>query len=541
MMHPILKSWPIEEMQFKWIGLDMHIFNLSQGYASVSVEDYTLWFIHQGAGVIDVDKQYIPIHKNQCILFAPGTRIAFVKNQAQILHLYAVTFSIFPNELENQYRSKWNFIANAAIAVQPLSFYMEKIESLSHLKMASTGLDKFKRNIILQEIIYQFLINACEDQPANSKEAVQKTIFYMEDHFQNNIKISDLASMASVGGRQYSHIFKQITGTSPMDYLHRIRIENAKKLLRTTSQDMLSIAHQVGFKDEFYFSRRFKQQVGLSPTVYLKNLQPRIIGLLYTSHLLALGVTPIGAPDYHLFKNEFVQPYLSAMQSFTWSPCDIEAIREMKPDLILGYEHMTPGEYKQFSEIAEVVCIPWQTQDVYQQLDSVAAIIDKRQQSQEWLDAHKIKIAQTRERIHSKMGNDHNYVALVIENDGFRIAGNRNMGHVLYHALQFKPHPLVQQFIDNYTGYNVFSEKFPFKELYLYDASIMFIMMDERNVNAKTAFLKLQQSEIWKCLKAVQQGNVHIVSFDRWWMYTPLAVDGQLDDIPYLLETTDPS
>nr|WP_285858684.1 AraC family transcriptional regulator [Paenibacillus sp. MER 99-2] len=398
-------------------------------------------------------------------------------------------------------------------------------------------MSRFRRGILLQETIFQFAVKACADQPANTKEAVLRTITHIEENYQQHWKVGELAAMACVGTRQYSHIFRQITGTSPMDYLHRVRVDHAKRLLRSPSRDMHAIATQVGFKDEFYFSRRFKQQEGVSPSMYMKQREPRVIGLLFTSHLLALGMTPIGAPDYHLYRNEYVRPYLPEIKPFEWEPYDLEAIRGMEPDLILGYEHMTTGEYEQFSKIAEVVRIPWQSQDVYQQLDSVSAVVNKRSRSREWMEQHQLRVAQTKERLASIIGIQDTYAALVIDDTGFRVAGNRNMGHVLHRSLQLTPHPLVQQFINNYNGHNAFSDKLPFEELRNYDADRLFVMVNGQNPYAEAAFRKLCRSEVWGNLNVVRKGNVHTVSYDKWWMYTPLAVDGQLDEIVKLVES----
>lgn len=383
----------------------------------------------------------------------------------------------------------------------------------------------------MQEVLYTFLDRACTGMPSNSKEAVEYTISYIQEHYDRKLTIKDLSAMAEIGPRQYSHIFKQMTGISPMDYVYRVRMEQAKKLLLTSGRDMLSIANQVGFRDEFYFSRRFKQQVGISPTFYVKNTKLRVIGLLYTSHLLALGVTPIGAPDYHIQQNEYVHPYLSSMSSFAWDPYDLDEIKQMKPDIILGYEHMTPGEYEQFSAIAEVVRVTWQSQDVYQQLGNVSTVIDKRQQGRDWLEVHEEKVAVIRERKRALLGVRETCAALVIDKDSFRVAGDRNMGHVLYRALRWKPHPLVQHIIDDYNGSNVFSDALAFEDIYRYDADRLFVMVNIRDASAEAGFRKLQNTEAWQSLKAVRSGNVHVVSFDRWWMYSPLAVEGQLQDI----------
>ncbi|WP_434749990.1 AraC family transcriptional regulator [Paenibacillus amylolyticus] len=524
----------MDNVRLRWIGLEVYTFHSDIEHAMFASNHVTLWMINEGEGVAVVDGQQLPIVPGSSIMILPGTVIEWVHQPRQIVHAYKLEFEA--NWEEEATEHPLIMIANRLVSVQPVAELMELLEQMVELKKTNIGLARFKREILLQEAIYQFALKACANQPATTKEAVLRTITHMEANYQRNWKVGDLAAMASVSLRQYSHIFRQITGTSPMDYLHGVRMDQAKRLLRSSSGDMLSVAKQVGFKDEFYFSRRFKQQEGVSPSAYMKKSEPRVIGLLFTSHLLALGITPIGVPDYHVFRNEYIRPYLPEMEPFAWGPCDLEQIRTMKPDLILGYEHMTTGEYEQFSAIAEVVRIPWQSQDVYQQLDSVGAVVNKRMKSIEWMEQHRIKVDHTKECLRSVIGLQETYAALVIEDTGFRVAGNRNMGHVLHRSLRLTPHPLVQQFINDYNGYNVFSNKLPFEELPYYDADRLFIMVNGQNPNAEAAFQRLCRSEIWNSLKAVRNKNLHTVSYDKWWMYTPLAVDGQLDEMVRLLE-----
>ncbi len=62
--------------------------------------------------------------------------------------------------------------------------------------------------------------------------------------------------------------FKAATGTSPIDWLRRERINQAKRHLLETDGSMAEIARQTGYYDQFYFSRDFKRMTGVSPSAY---------------------------------------------------------------------------------------------------------------------------------------------------------------------------------------------------------------------------------------------------------------------------------
>ncbi|MFA5101493.1 MAG: AraC family transcriptional regulator [Candidatus Omnitrophota bacterium] len=85
----------------------------------------------------------------------------------------------------------------------------------------------------------------------------------------------DMAGAVAASGYCADHFrrrFKEETGTTPTEYLIRMRIDNARKLLeqqRTSGAMIKEIARLSGFSDPYYFSRLFKSKIGVSPSYYL--------------------------------------------------------------------------------------------------------------------------------------------------------------------------------------------------------------------------------------------------------------------------------
>ena len=75
-----------------------------------------------------------------------------------------------------------------------------------------------------------------------------------------------------------SALFKKYTGQTPTAYIERKRLDKAKQLLAQGSDSVKQIAHAVGFFDEYYFMRRFKKDVDLTPSEY----RERFSGCRYT-------------------------------------------------------------------------------------------------------------------------------------------------------------------------------------------------------------------------------------------------------------------
>ena len=93
---------------------------------------------------------------------------------------------------------------------------------------------------------------------------------WLEKNFQDEIKVDLLADKAGMSRRTFERRFKNATGDSPLRYLQRIRIENAKQLLEKGGKTFDEITYLVGYEDSSTFSRIFKKTTGLSPYLYKK-------------------------------------------------------------------------------------------------------------------------------------------------------------------------------------------------------------------------------------------------------------------------------
>ncbi|MGI5936885.1 MAG: helix-turn-helix transcriptional regulator [Oscillospiraceae bacterium] len=103
-----------------------------------------------------------------------------------------------------------------------------------------------------------------------SSVTVSSVKAYMHRNFSRRLTLMEMAEHVRLNPQYLSVLFKKETGKSIVDYLTDIRIDRAKALLRDTNISILEIAGAVGYMDARYFSRVFKQRVGLRPTEYRK-------------------------------------------------------------------------------------------------------------------------------------------------------------------------------------------------------------------------------------------------------------------------------
>ena len=85
------------------------------------------------------------------------------------------------------------------------------------------------------------------------------------------LNISDIAAELGITREYFYTLFKNDTGKSPTQYLLDLRIEKACTMLRESDYPICLIAQHTGFSDNTYFSRKFHELVGVSPSAYRKD------------------------------------------------------------------------------------------------------------------------------------------------------------------------------------------------------------------------------------------------------------------------------
>lgn len=102
---------------------------------------------------------------------------------------------------------------------------------------------------------------------------IAKAVTFLEKHFTDEITVARLAEIAGLSERQFTRIFKATYGTTPKQYLIQQRLAYACRLLqnfgRSKARTITEIAYNSGITDGNYFSRVFKESMGMSPSEYL--------------------------------------------------------------------------------------------------------------------------------------------------------------------------------------------------------------------------------------------------------------------------------
>ncbi|MDO4615315.1 MAG: AraC family transcriptional regulator [Lachnospiraceae bacterium] len=109
--------------------------------------------------------------------------------------------------------------------------------------------------------------NKLEDAPILGRR-IKK---YIDDHYSEDISLQSMGTALNMSPYYISHVFKEMSGYSPMQYLLRRRVGEAQTLLISTDLPIAEIAGMVGYDTQSYFNLQFSKHVGIPPKKYRQN------------------------------------------------------------------------------------------------------------------------------------------------------------------------------------------------------------------------------------------------------------------------------
>lgn len=105
---------------------------------------------------------------------------------------------------------------------------------------------------------------------SGEKDIVGQSINFMLDRLPEKLKLDEIAAGTGLSVSHFSRLFQSQTGHSPIDYFIQLKIQRACRLLDNSGQSIAEVAREMGFEDQFYFSRVFRKVMGMSPAEYRK-------------------------------------------------------------------------------------------------------------------------------------------------------------------------------------------------------------------------------------------------------------------------------
>ena len=229
------------------------------------IKDHELVYIVSGEGIFTIEGEKIPAIPGKLFYFYPELVHACNTSQTNPLLFFAVHFNFNYGNKSTSCRLPIDFVntINSNALIKKLFFDLHRlwfIRKQGYLLESS---------ILLQQIIYEVFENITnKDFMFKNSKRLEILIDYIENNYKTKIGTDALCSIINVKSTYLNHIFKELLGEKPMDYINKYRINKAKELLYSTNTKIKDISNEVGIVDQYYFAKLFKKYEHISPTKF---------------------------------------------------------------------------------------------------------------------------------------------------------------------------------------------------------------------------------------------------------------------------------
>jgi len=366
-----------------------------------------------------------------------------------------------------------------------------------------------------------------EETKLEHNDWLQQTLDYIHLHYREELTREKLAASVGISPEHFSRVFHKQTGCTFTSYLNTLRIRDVQqRLLTGTTSNLHDLALEVGYKDGYYLSRKFKQLVGSAPMIFIRKPK-RIVSanFNYTAMLLALKVEPVlGAYSTWIRTSRAGLPDNQTEELFgKRGGIAYEQVQALKPDVIIGYEQLTQD--KQLMRIAPVVGLPFMQLDWREQFRQLAEIVGQEQRAIRILDNYDRQVETANQLLDRKLGKNNRGSLMIWElhaNKAY-VFGNRfgRGGHVLYDDLGFHlPEQLAQGPLHTKGYINM-----PLEQLHASSTDMIIITDDQPSLTGPSSLLQPNKRSTLSRQRRIMIPN----QADLFYGFDPLSTQKQLE------------
>ncbi|MHC4646409.1 MAG: helix-turn-helix domain-containing protein [Planctomycetota bacterium] len=121
----------------------------------------------------------------------------------------------------------------------------------------------------------EFIELVYTSQDARKVKQITPAINYIDANYDKPVTLDEIAKASHLSISRLAHVFKEQMGITIIDYLTSVRVERAKQLLLATEQSCTEICFQIGYNNQSYFTRTFKELVGMPPREFRRRNRRR--------------------------------------------------------------------------------------------------------------------------------------------------------------------------------------------------------------------------------------------------------------------------
>ena len=259
MAHPLIRAAYLTDVGF-FPKAKEHYREREEG-----ADQYILIYCTEGKGIIEVEDQIYRLEKSDAFCIPRNVRHKYYADEKEPWSILWVHFkgdntNYFPLEERKIVHINSRHSDNRMMVLFNLLFrVLERNYTIGNFIYISQVL-----SLILSEIYFREKV----DESSVQDRHVTMVIRYMYQHLRENLTLEEISEEVQLSKSYLNAVFKAQTGKSPVEFFIHLKMQEACKLLKSTDYYIYEVSAELGYTDQYYFSRIFKKVVGVSPKDY---------------------------------------------------------------------------------------------------------------------------------------------------------------------------------------------------------------------------------------------------------------------------------
>lgn len=237
-------------------------------------DHYKIHYVHSGKGIFKIGEETYNIKDGQCFLICPDIVSYYKADEKDPWTYYWVAFnglnvSSYLNRAGLTTESPVINCSNDDLIIDCFTRMFEgsKTSTSGDLRLLSSLYE------FLSIIIDESAVKSAADKSTKKDNFyIAKAIEWFELNYSSSVSISEIADFIGLNRKYFSKLFKESIGMSPQNFLINLRLNKACDLMKNSYLSIGEISRSVGYGDQLLFSRIFKKFKGVSPNQFRSEL-----------------------------------------------------------------------------------------------------------------------------------------------------------------------------------------------------------------------------------------------------------------------------
>lgn len=245
-------------------------------------EFYEMVYIKKGNAVFEISGYPVDLGPNDIIIIKPNQFHKFIVKSESGCEFIVLNFK-FVDKFDMQFSgTSLEYFLDFVSGKESGAFIKLKVSQKNEIIILLNRILKEKENPDIGSELLNYLLvmelfvlisralkmeweNSIKNKSSKLKELIQVSVSYINNNYEREISLKDIAQYVFLSTSYFTRAFKEEMGISPINYLLKTRIERAKELIKGSNLKISDIALSVGFSNQQRFNDIFKKYVKMTP------------------------------------------------------------------------------------------------------------------------------------------------------------------------------------------------------------------------------------------------------------------------------------